>query len=211
MIDGYNLLYAAGICAETAPPHTLERSRAALLNFVASTVDPEERHRTTVVFDAAGAPPGLPERRSHRGILVLFARKHESADALIEELIAAEDAPRRLTVVSSDHRIQRAARRRRATAVDSGRWYASIQQQRRRRERKPLDDGRPLLPLSSIQVQRWLDEFGDEPIEWEEDAGASPRPAPGDPTPEKPPNLDNKPIANPFPPGYGEDLLDDDK
>ena len=119
LIDGYNLLYAAGIRAETAPPHTLERSRSALLNFVAAAVDPEELCRTTVVFDAANAPPGLPDRRSHRGILVLFARKHDTADALIEELIAAEDAPRRLTVVSSDHRIQRAARRRRATAIDS--------------------------------------------------------------------------------------------
>ena len=32
----------------------------------------------------------------------------------IEELIRKESAPRRLTVVSSDHRVQRAARRRKA-------------------------------------------------------------------------------------------------
>ena len=43
----------------------------------------------------------------HDGITVHFARDSD-ADAMIEDLIAAHHTPRTLTVVSSDHRIQRA-------------------------------------------------------------------------------------------------------
>ena len=69
--------------------------------------------QTTIVFDAKQAPPGLPHQLDHGGITVIFARGYDDADELIEELIASNSTPRRLTVVSSDHRIQRAARRRR--------------------------------------------------------------------------------------------------
>ncbi len=77
------------------------------------------------MFDAADAPPGLPRTLEHRGLTVRFAAKSGSADELIEELIRADSAPRRLMVVSSDHRLQRAARRRKATAIDSDVWYAA--------------------------------------------------------------------------------------
>ena len=77
----------------------------------------------TVVFDARQAPPGLPRELSHRGITVRFAAGYESADELIEQLIQRDSAPRRLVVVSSDHRLHRAARRRKAQAIDSDQWY----------------------------------------------------------------------------------------
>ena len=60
LIDGYNLLHASGILGGGLGPGGLERSRLALLNFVAEAVDAKELAHTTVVFDAAGAPPGLP-------------------------------------------------------------------------------------------------------------------------------------------------------
>ena len=101
LIDGYNLLNSVGIVGRGAGASSLERSRMALLNFLAESLDPEEVPRTTVVFDAARAPPGLPKVVEHRGLTVRFARGYEDADALIEELIRAETAPRKLTVVSS--------------------------------------------------------------------------------------------------------------
>jgi uncharacterized protein len=134
LIDGYNLLYVTGIMGRGAGPGGLERSRMAMLNFLAASLDPGELPRTTVVFDAHDAPWGLPRVLQHQGITVHFAAKHESADALIEELIRAESAPRRLVVVSSDHQIQRAARRRRAKAVDSDVWYAELVRARRQRD-----------------------------------------------------------------------------
>ena len=113
--------------ADGAGPGGLERSRLALLNFLAESLEPAEMPRTTVVFDAREAPPGpAADAGDHRGLTVRFAARDDDADTLIEELIRADSAPRRLTVVSSDHRLQRAAHRRRARAVDSDVWYAEV-------------------------------------------------------------------------------------
>ena len=54
---------------------------------------------------------------SHGGIRVWFAREYPDADSLIEELVEDDTAPTHLVVVSSDRRLQAAARRRRARAV----------------------------------------------------------------------------------------------
>ncbi len=123
LIDGYNLLFAAGFSDPSPSAPRLAHARLALLEFVARSVAPSERPRTTVVFDAAQAPRNLPRELVHREMAVRFAVGYASADDLLEELIRKDSAPRRLVVVSSDHRVQRAARRRRATAIDAGEWY----------------------------------------------------------------------------------------
>lgn len=132
LIDGYNLMYAAGIVGAGSGKGGLERSRAALARFVGESLAASERGRAVVVFDAAGAPPGLPSSITLHGVAIRFAKGYRDADELIEELIAADTSPRKLTVVSSDHRIQRAARRRRATAVDSDVWYLGVLRKRNR-------------------------------------------------------------------------------
>ncbi len=99
----------------------------------------------------------------HRGITVRFAAQYEEADDLIEELIAADSAPRRLVVVSSDHRLQRAARRRRAKAADSDVWYAELVRSRRERQQVSADaPARPAVPLLEEDVNYWLRQFGGE-------------------------------------------------
>lgn len=139
LIDGYNLMYAAGIVGPGSGKGGLERSRAALARFVGESLDAAERGRAVVVFDAAGAPPGLPSSITLHGVAIRFAKGYRDADELLEELIALDNSPRRLTVVSSDHRIQRAARRRRATAVDSDVWYLGVLRKRNRAARTDDD------------------------------------------------------------------------
>ena len=215
LIDGYNLLNASTVFAQGRGGHTLERARAALLFFLSESLSEEERPLTTVVFDAKDAPPGLPCRETFRGIKVRFAAHHAEADDLIEELIRAETSPRRLTVVSSDHRIQRAARRRKATAVDSEQWYANILRQVHERERDTASDfAKPTLPLDDEEVEQWLRKFDD--IEMQpEDSGLMNEPdtsSPRDNTNSSEPVIDSDEtdVWNPFPPGYAEDLLDED-
>ena len=164
LIDGYNLLHVTGIVGRGLGPGTLERSRRAMLNFIAASLQPSELGRATVVFDAKDAPPGLPRTVRHEGLTVRYASEHDEADELIEELIRADSAPRRLTVVSSDHRIQRAARRRKAIAIDSDQWYAQLIGRRRSQHlAEPSADIKPGSPLSEEEVQRWLREFSDAP------------------------------------------------
>jgi hypothetical protein len=97
-----------------------------LLDFLVAALPPKLLARTVVVFDAVQAPPGLPSEFDHRGLAVRFARRGGTADELLEELIAAEPDPRNLLVVSSDHRVQRAARQRGAGYTDSEPWYAEL-------------------------------------------------------------------------------------
>src|SRR4051812_39982061 len=124
LIDGYNLLNVTGIFGQEGPGTELHRTRVALLNFLSESIDDRERKGTTIVFDAAGAPPGLPRSMKHEGITVHFAQGHADADEMIEELLEQYRAPRSLVVVSSDHRVQRAARHVGARFVDSEEWYS---------------------------------------------------------------------------------------
>jgi uncharacterized protein len=163
IIDGYNLLNVADVPVPLHGPANLEKARLALLNFLAASLEPEEVPQTVVVFDAHDPPPGLPREMRHHGLLVRFAPRDEDADTLIEALIQQNSSPRRLTVVSSDHRIQRAAKRRRARAVDSDVWCAEVVRARRERQ-QAADDGpqRPSGPLLEEDVRYWLREFAED-------------------------------------------------
>ena len=161
LIDGYNLLNVANVPVSAKGKASLEKARLALLNFLAESLDPDEVPRTVVVFDAHDPPWGMPRETRHKGLVVRFAAQEDDADTLIEELIRADSAPRQLTVVSSDHRIQRAAKRRRARAVDSDVWYAEILRARKERHAAAADGPeRPAGPLLEEDVQFWMREFG---------------------------------------------------
>ncbi len=165
LIDGYNLLYAIGLMPRGLGPDSLERARLALLNFLAESLTPEEIARTTVVFDAHDPPPGLPRTVRHRGITVQFASAYDEADTLIEELIRRDSSPRHLVVVSGDHRLHRAARHRRAKAVDSEAWYESTLRRRRRRHRAEAEtSNRPPVPLLEEDVDYWIRQFGGQSL-----------------------------------------------
>jgi len=203
IIDGYNLLHASGVFGRGRGPRVLERSRMALLDFLAEHLDPDELSETRIAFDAKDAPPGLPREVLYRGLTVQYAARHEEADDLIEELIRAESAPRKLTVVSSDHRVQRAARRRKAAAIDSDVWFDQVVARRRERKRTgEAADVKPEKPQAENDVTAWLQKFGD--VDVDDSDGC--RDAPGDmKESDDVDGLDE--LGNPFPPGYGEDVL----
>ncbi len=210
LIDGYNLLHVTGIFGSARGPQGLERSRNALLNFLARVLSEDLRRQTTIVFDAKDAPPGLPRIAQHEEMTVHFASKHEEADDLIEELIRADGAPTQLTVVSSDRRIRRAARRRRASSVNSDRWYEeTVREYDARRVPSEFAEAKPRAPLSETEVEAWLAEFGDvaelpDTTTSADEEGSSHQIEDELPTSEDKPVAD---LANPFPPGYAEDVV----
>jgi uncharacterized protein len=163
IIDGYNLLNATGIAGQGRGPRRLEQARQALLNTLVESLPADEVPKTTVVFDASESPWGVQRQLSHRGISVYFAAKEDDADSVIERLIAAHSAPKRLIVVSSDHRLQRAARRRKATAIDSDIWFNQLLRDRADRTASKSaanEPPKPEGPYSPGEVERWLREFG---------------------------------------------------
>jgi len=209
LIDGYNLLHASGILGRGIGPGSLERSRKALLNFLAESLEEKRLESTTVVFDAHEAPPGLPRVSVYRGITVRFAPRGSDADTEIERLVSEHHAPRRLTVVSGDHRLHRAARRRKARCVDSDKWYADVVRARIERARAgaagPIS--KPPPPATEAEVRFWLKQFGLEvPENLPNVASDAATAEPADESDERV----EPGAANPFPPGYAEDIREED-
>ena len=124
LIDGYNLLHASGILGRGIGPgrsgalaqRTVEFSGRIARRARAGNDDRRVRRPRGAAWPAA-------QRAASRSDGPL-RRTGGDADEVIEQMILADSSPRRLTVVSSDHRLHRAARRRNAKPIDSDRWYA---------------------------------------------------------------------------------------
>jgi predicted RNA-binding protein with PIN domain len=122
----------------------------------------DEAGRVTVVFDAAHAPPDADAVLEIHGIQVYFAVGEHEADDLIEKLIRSASAPKQLTVVSDDHRLQDAARRRRCAVLGCGDFVDWLDRHRRQRK-QPSGAEMPSKPegVSLSETQHWLSEFAD--------------------------------------------------
>lgn len=181
LIDGYNLLHATDLFGAGELAGTLRGSREALLGFLAERLSPKERAGTVIVFDAADAPAGLADRYDHEGIDVRFARDHPDADAMIEALLDGLHRAKRLTVVSGDRRVQRAARSSGAGWIDSTDWFRELC--RRSAAETPTADPRSRADAGA--PSDWISAFSDPAAlaAIEEQAAAAPPPKPPRPAP----------------------------
>ncbi|XZE54627.1 NYN domain-containing protein [Planctomycetaceae bacterium SH139] len=126
LIDAYNLLHQSDVLHRGRGDRWLEKARQRLIHRLAEHLDPELAAQTCLVFDASKPPRGRSSEFVQLRIQIRFAVDHREADDLLEEIITRHATPKRLTVISSDHRIQRAASRRGATFFDADVWYADL-------------------------------------------------------------------------------------
>jgi len=166
LIDGYNLLHFSGLLGKGRGGEWLQRGRKKLLGWLQQHLPQEKHAQTCVVFDASANPLAVDSEYAAYGeIKVRFSIGYENADALIEELIEQHPAPKSLTVISSDHRIQRCAKAHRCQFLDCDAWLDSLP---RKREGSPSTFSSAYKPaevlsaegLSNYEVQLWLKEFG---------------------------------------------------
>ena len=169
IIDAYNLIFQCGLEGPQRTPASITRSRTRLIQLLARLLPAEQCTNTTVVFDAKRIPLKETQIDSRKhGIRVLFAVGYESADEMIEELVAAHSHPKDLLVISSDHRIQNAATRRKAKAIDSDVWLDQIESRPQRNQASaksnandPTQQQTPTKPVTSeIKSHDWAAEFG---------------------------------------------------
>lgn len=169
IIDGYNVLYEAGLLDAPSRSHSLLRKRRGLLKLLAAHLEPDERRRTQIVFDARNPPAGLPRRFVVQEMEVLFARSDGEADELIERLIADHSAPRQICLVSSDRRLQKAAKRRRANFRDSDVFLEELKKRgsasATTNSPQQADQIRAKLTgqSSAADIRHWLEIFGEIP------------------------------------------------
>lgn len=190
IVDGYNLIFQCGLEGRSRNSSALERARDRLIAMILMAVPAEELARITIVYDAKRLPIKETEIvSSKQGITVIFAVDYPDADTLIEELILKHSNPKQLTVVSSDHRIQKAALRRKATPIDSDVWLDRLEHQPR--SSSAAGGGTEAGPDNKIVPDNLFD------IDWEKEFGLGESNQTG-----------KEQTYNPFPPGYGDDLID---
>ena len=166
VIDGYNLLHAAGLARRHYGPGDLERSRLNLLRLIADQMSDQQRRRTTFVFDARDPPPDASGMGTHAEMLVLYALHDEEADDMIERIIAAHSAPRNLVVVSSDHRLHKAAKRRKAFPIDSDVFLDECARRVYCRQTPRAEpESKPGADVSPAELAEWLSVFDIDPRE----------------------------------------------
>jgi predicted RNA-binding protein with PIN domain len=162
IIDGYNLLFAVGRLGPRSGKPALEGARRWLVQQLGQGATAVAD--VTVVFDgygraeAAGSSVG-GETPPNPRVGVVFSRG-ESADDVIEELIRAEPAPRRLTVVSDDHRLKQAARRRGCAVLGCLDYIERLGEAPRGAAEQPPEETKPDAPAGE-EAERWRRAFGD--------------------------------------------------
>ncbi|MEZ6132774.1 MAG: NYN domain-containing protein [Planctomycetaceae bacterium] len=127
IIDGYNLMHAAGIARRSYAAGDLQRCRSRLQSELAMRLAPEVLSAAVIVYDAFDSTSNDERNQQQHGVNLLFAAQGEDADSLIERLLQQHSVPRRVIVVSSDHRLHDAASRRRARCVDSEDFWFGLE------------------------------------------------------------------------------------
>ena len=119
IVDCYNLLH-----------HDMPASLAGLEESRLCRLLAASRFRgqpIAVVCDGVVKPGGL-RRSPVEGVKLIYSGREHSADDVIISMIDRDTAPRRLTVVSNDREIQKAAGRRRAKVLACAALIAHLRQ-----------------------------------------------------------------------------------
>jgi len=153
IIDGYNLLWAITKPGEESEPITdvgLCRILGAYLKAV--------KEKGWIVFDGVG-PPDKSGFDNISNLEVVFAGRAVDADTVIEDKIRASTAPKRLTIVSSDQRLRKASRARKAILIKSEMFWAEVLKQlsRKSKAEEPVEKR---MGLTEGETKQWLDYFG---------------------------------------------------
>lgn len=153
IIDGHNLLHAIYKTEEDSEVI----SDVGLCRIVGEYLKLTGQ-KGEIIFDGTG-PRDKSGFDDISNLEVFFAGLGTDTDTVIEDKIKANTAPKRLTIVSSDRRLRKAARARKATSVKSEAFWDNMQKQlsRKRPAKEPAEKRRG---LSEGETKQWLEFFG---------------------------------------------------
>lgn len=165
LIDGYNLMHAAGLARERYGPGDLDRCRQQLLVWLKTHLADSLHARTTVVFDAIDSPKAEATIERFHNFIVRFPRRGKEADELIEKLIRQHSAPKQILVVSSDHRLHKAVRKRKGRAIDSEEFFHFVSAEttyaNHQNNQVSFPESEKPKTVPPGEHEEWLDAFGD--------------------------------------------------
>ena len=151
-IDGHNLLHSI----QKADESTGHISDVQLCRIIGSYLKLTGQ-KGEIIFDGIG-PPDKSGFDGISNLEVFFAGLGTDTDTVIEDKIIANSAPRRLKIVSSDRRLRKAARARKAMSIKSEVFWNNIQKQlsRKKTAKEPTAKRRG---LSESETRQWLEIF----------------------------------------------------
>lgn len=143
IIDGYNLMHAMGLGRSSYGPGDLERSRNQLIQQVNSALDHSVAADSVIVFDSSQTGHRGPPQNGQTPLHVMYSRDGRDADAEIELMLGCHSSPKQVLIISSDHRLHKAARRRKARCMDSEDFCSQLEPSRNRSKNRRLPGGAP--------------------------------------------------------------------
>ncbi len=147
LIDGHNLIPKLGLRLDSFDDEEA---------LIARLQDFSRLRRTQVEVYFDGAPPGQPQKRKFGMVTAHFIHQGSSADAAIEQrLLKMGKSARNWTVVSSDRRVQNAARAVHAQVVSSDEFAIQMRDAQTARQVKARQD----VNVSPEEVEEWLSLF----------------------------------------------------
>jgi predicted RNA-binding protein with PIN domain len=153
LIDTYNVLHTVGVL----PPDLAGIDVPGLIRLILAG---RYRDQKCILVCDGQPEPGGAAAQPEATIAIRYSGRGRSADDLLGQLIRSSTAPRRLVVVSSDHEVQKAARKRRCTALSSAEFLQHLVSDTRGGR---TGDAAPLRPrpgaMSETQVDRWMRVF----------------------------------------------------
>ena len=153
IIDGHNLLHAIPKVDESMALITDLQLCRIVDNFLKQTGNSGE-----IIFDGIG-PPDKTGFDNMSRLEISFSGLNTDTDTIIEDKISASTAPKRLIIVSSDRRIRKAARARKAISLKSEEFWNNIDKQLSKKRRKKEPEAKR-SGLSESETKQWLDFFG---------------------------------------------------
>ncbi len=152
-IDGHNLLHSVQKDDPDSGPISDVRLCHIIGSYLRLTGQSGE-----IIFDGIG-PPDKSGFEDISNLEVFFSGSGTDTDTVIEDKISVNTAPRRLKIVSSDRRLRKAARARKATSIKSEVFWNNMQKQlsRKKMTKEPAAKRRG---LSESETGQWLEIFG---------------------------------------------------
>jgi len=153
IIDGHNLLHAI---------HKIDEGYESISDVqlcrIVSRYLKLIGEKGEIIFDGTG-PRDKSGFDNISNLEVVFAGQSSDTDTVIEDKIKASTAPKRLTIVSSDRRLRKAAQARKAAMIKSEDFWKNVQK-RFRRKKTPKEPPEKRLGLTESETQQWLKFFG---------------------------------------------------
>ena len=152
IIDGYNLLHSIQKTAEEHESITDIGLCKLLDRYLQRMCDSGQ-----VIFDGTG-PPDKNIFNTLYNLEITFSGPAIEADEIIENKIRANTAPKKLSVISDDRKLRRAARTRKAVSIRCQKFWGDVQKQlsRKKTAKEPSEKR---FGLNESETDKWLDFF----------------------------------------------------